>query len=43
MSRKRSGGEVPMVFPNLPESKFEDTEADVKILDRNDATRKMFS
>lgn len=43
MSRRRSDSEVPIAFLNLPESKFEQTEVDVKILDRNDATRKMFS
>ena len=38
MSRRRSACEVPMAFSNLPESKLEETEADVRILDRNDAT-----
>lgn len=38
-----SGCEVSMAFSNLPESKFEETEGDVKMLDRNDAARKMFS
>ncbi len=43
MSRRRSGCGVSMAFSNLPKSKFKKTEADVKVLDRNDAARKMVS
>ena len=43
MSRRRPACEVPMASSNPPESKFEVTEADVRILDRDDATQNMFS
>lgn len=38
MSRRRSGYEASKISPNLPVAKFEETAADVKVLDENTAT-----
>ena len=38
LSRRRSDCKVSMVSSSLPEAKFEETEADVKMLDDTTAT-----